>query len=240
MDESGDPGVQNSPTLAYVVSAVLVTDRAWSSTLDDLVNFRRWVRTNFGLRMRAEVKANELVKGSGPWKGIGDLRRKDLFRAFLRLQAKTGTIQTFAVVIVKASRASTDEVREWAWENALNRLEVFSRKNQETMMLVPDVGEYEYRRKQARRMRRFEMVGSRLGTGPLPRPFINLIEDPVPRQSHESYFIQLADLNAYAAHRLVFPTGGFPARMWDNLGSAILTDANKYSGGPAAGIVVRR
>jgi hypothetical protein len=192
--------------------------------------------------MRAEVKANELLTNKGPWKslGIADTRRKDLFRSFLRLQAKTGSITTFGVVIDKAAVGSTAIVRERAWENALNRLEVFSRVNHDTIMLFPDVGEYEYRRKVARRMRRFARVGSRLGPGTLSVPMKNLIEDPVQRKSHESYFIQLADLNAYAAHRRIFPAAGFPDRMWENLGSGILAAANKHSGGPAPGIVVRR
>jgi hypothetical protein len=241
MDESGDPGVRNSPTLAYTVSALLVKDTSWASTLDILVNHRRWVKSNFGLAMRAEVKANELVTNRGPWGtlGIGEPRRKDLFRSFLRLQAKAGTFSTFAIVVLKAKYSSTDAVRERAWENALNRLEVFSRVNDDTIMMFPDVGEYEYRRKLARQMRRFAMVGSRLGGAPMPRPIVNMIEDPVSKKSHESYFIQLADLNAYAAHRRIVPVAGFPDLMWENLGSAINAEANKWSKGPAPGIVIR-
>jgi hypothetical protein len=32
IDESGDPGVTNSPTQAYFVSAVLVKNTAWTAT----------------------------------------------------------------------------------------------------------------------------------------------------------------------------------------------------------------
>jgi hypothetical protein len=40
--------------------------------------------------------------------------------------------------------------------------------------------------------------------------------------------VQLADLNAYAAYRKERPDPLFPQGMWDELGSAILIDANKY------------
>ncbi len=111
----------------------------------------------------------------------------------------------------------------------------------DNMLLVPDVGEYEYRRRLARRMRRYEMVGSRFGTAFLKRPFIRLVEDPIPRKSHESYFVQLADLNAYAAHRRIVPVTGFPTLMWENLGTAILAEANMHSRSAREpqGIVIR-
>jgi hypothetical protein len=61
-------------------------------------------RQNFGLRMRQEIRATELVRGSGPWTQLpyGDKVRKRVLRSFMRLQAKAGTVQTFAVVIDKS------------------------------------------------------------------------------------------------------------------------------------------
>lgn len=99
-------------------------------------------------------------------------------------------------------------------------------------MLIPDSGQYHWIRKLARQMRRHSTVGSMLGTGAISRPLLNiLIDDPVERRSHESYFIQLADLNAYAAYRNAIPTPSFPTSMWSELGPAILSQANMYSGG---------
>jgi hypothetical protein len=71
-----------------------------------------------------------------------------------------------------------------------------------------------------------------------------LLDDPVPKRSSESYFIQLADLVAYAAYRKVFPPIArarptvVPQTMWDELGPATLRAVNMYSGGPP-GIVQR-
>src|SRR5829696_3523451 len=114
MDDSGDPGVHpGSPTPTYTISCVFVRDTSWVPLFEDPIRFRRYLRQNFGLRMRGEVKANELVKGSGPWAalGIGDKVRKRIFRSFMRFQEKSGTVQTFAVVIDKSRCASPAEVR---------------------------------------------------------------------------------------------------------------------------------
>lgn len=146
---------------------------------------------NFGLRMRQEVKANELVKGSGPWAtlGLGDRLRKDsIYRAYMRLQAKVGTVKTFAVVVDKSRCTTPDEVRATAWRHTLERVEAFARHNTETVMLLPDSGEYDRFRKLARQMRRFSEVGAMIGGGTLSRPLARyLIDDPVERDSAQSY-----------------------------------------------------
>jgi hypothetical protein len=83
MDDSGDPGVHpGSPTPAFTVSCVLVRDAHWTSLFEDMIRFRRYLRANFGLRMRQEVKANELAKVAltelrhpGP-EALGEARRR--------------------------------------------------------------------------------------------------------------------------------------------------------------------
>jgi len=73
-------------------------------------------------------------------------------------------------------------------------------------------------------------------------PFITLIDDPVPKSSHESYFLQLADLVAYAAFRRIYPPSSsisnvVDQKMWANMGRAIFTAANGNKVITAPGIV---
>src|SRR5215210_6643779 len=102
MDESGDPGTDpGSPTPTYTVASVLVHESQWVSLFEDIVRFRSYLRQHFGLRMRAEVKSAELVRGSGPWShlGLGDGVRKRIYRSFMRFQGKSGAVLTFAIVV---------------------------------------------------------------------------------------------------------------------------------------------
>ena len=64
-----------------------------------------------------------------------------------------------------------------------------------------------------------------------------IAELEVEKDSAQSYFVQLADLNAYAAYRMERPDPLFPQGMWNELGSAILRDANKYHQHENPGIV---
>lgn len=241
LDESGDPGPNaGSPTPRYTVAAVLVEGTKWRDGLDDLVRFRRYLNREFGIPVRAEIKATDLTRGRGPIKkaGLGVGARLRIYRGFMRLEAKS-SMKTFAVSVDKSQGfSSPGEVFDSAWRHTFERLERFCHYNSGPLMIVVDAsGAYPFVRKLARKMRRHNVVGSTFGTGTLSRPLEPLIDDPIPRHSHESYFIQLADLNAYAAYRRIVPTQGFPQEMWEELGDGIERNANKYSGGPP-GIVV--
>ena len=244
LDASGDPGVgAGSPTPYYVVNALFISADEWPAIFDDVVAHRRWLKAQFGLLMREELKGSQLASGSGVWRRrrTGDRVRHAIYRSVMRLEANLATkygagsaFGTFSVAVDKASKASKDDVLRTAWEFTLQRLERQCSKTGERVLLLPDDGETQHLTPLARRMRRFNRPGSAFGSGSLARPFSHLVEDPAERHSHRSYFIQLADLNAYAAYRVLAPVTPFPSNMWDRLGPALHTPVNRLSGGPQA------
>ncbi len=241
MDESGDAGwPPASQTRAFVLGGVLVHEDIWRDALDDLVRFRRFLRKEFGLQVDAELKSNFLVHNGGPFKGlsVGDEMRKKIYKMALRLPEKMAggnKVKVFAIVCDKArlqQHAWHEEPAEAVWCRAIERLERFTKNADDTCMLIPDEGDERLIRKVTRRMRRFSQVPSRFNTENLSRPAVRLIEDPSFRRSHESYFLQLADLVAFAAFRAIYPTRFVDASYWEALGTARLAEVNKYSGGP--------
>lgn len=243
MDESGDPGLvgQGSPMPTYTVGAVCVPDARWVGLFEELIQFRRSLRHNFGFYMREEIKGSELAKGSGPWLrlGLSDKKRKYIYRSFMRLQGGSQAVKTYAVVVHKAACDDPEMVRRTAWRYALQRVERLATKHNTTAMLFPDSGQYVWMRRLTREMRRHSVVGSMFGGSTLDRPLLKvLVDDPVERDSEQSYLIQLADLNAYAAfrNRIVIPQ--FPNLMWRELGPAILREANQNKPGQEPGIVM--
>ena len=244
VDESGDDGIKQGSSLTYALGCVVIESRDWASTFDSLIMFRRYVSATFGVPVRAELKANYLLRNGGPLRArpLSERARFKLYRAHLRIQDKLG-MKAFAVVIDKGEavskfgghRVSSDI----AWEYLLQRLERTFRSSE--VLLVHDEGDMITIRKRARKARRAGAAGSSFGTGLLNVPFRNLLDDPVPRVSAQSYFVQLADLNAYAAFRRLNPPPAargkvVPMRMWDFLGDAHLTvvrNTSKYGGPPA-------
>jgi hypothetical protein len=232
VDESGDDGIKRGSSLTYALGCVVIESPDWAATFDGLIMFRRYVAATFGTPVRAEIKANYLLRNGGPLRArpLSERARFKLYRAHMRIQDKLG-MKAFAVVIDKGEAASRVGGRrpssDIAWEFLLQRLERSFRRSE--VLVIHDEGDPLTIRKRARKARRAGSAGSAFGTGILNVPFRNLVDDAVPRDSKQSYFLQLADLNAYAAFRRLHPPPPqrgriVPQRMWDYLAGAHMTE----------------
>lgn len=247
VDESGNTGdVASGGTLTYTLGCVLMDADLWPTAFDEVLEFRRHLRTSHGVPMRAEIKASYLLRNSGDLRQIalGPGARFVIYRAHMRILEQLPA-RAFAVVVDKrsASRSPAD-VFDLAWEGLLQRLERTSTKERSTVLLVHDEGENDAVRKWVRRARRHLTAGSAFGAGSLSHPARFLVDDPVSRRSHQSYFVQFADLVAYAAFRGVVPPGPSiarvcPAHMWDEIGPATHTAVSGLRPRSRPGIVVR-
>jgi hypothetical protein len=247
VDESGNTGaVVNGGSLTYSLGCVLVDADQWPAAFDELLAFRGRVRDKFGVHMRAEIKANYLLRNSGDLRpySLGPGARKLIYRAHLRVLRELPA-RAFAVVVDKRSSAlSPQQVFDVGWETLLQRLERTSYYERCTFAVVHDEGENDAIRGWVRRARRHLTAGSAYGGGQLRNPARSLVDDPIPRKSSQSYLIQLADLTAYAAFRAVVPPGPAvaavcPATMWDEIGDAIHRPVNRLSPRAQPGIVLR-
>lgn len=246
VDESGDDGAAGSQT--YSLGCVMIDGSEWADTLDGLLAFRRFVREKYGLRIRDEIKANFLLQNKGPFRALkrslSEEARFKLYRACLRIQPKLG-VTAFGVVINKAqanARSGTRPASDIAWEYLLQRLERRSSYEKTEILLIHDEGDALTIRKRSRKARRAGSAGSAFGAGVLSVPFRRLLDDPVPRHSHDSFFIQLADLTAYAAFRRLYPPPAravqiVPQNAWNELGDARFRPVRAARYGDPPGIV---
>ena len=244
-DESGDSGVVNTPTRYFVLACVLVHETHWLDSLDALVDLRRRLRAAYGIQARPEIKSTDLRRGKGP---LAQLRwsvgqRMELYTNLMRfVDAEMPHLEVFAVAINKnPAHARGYLARDTAWEFALQRVHNFCQadagdgnRRDERAMIFPDEGHFPLIRRLVRKMRRHQQVPRAFGGGSFTVPTNRLVEDPNDRQSHDSYFIQLADWAAYAAHRSAYidPLAPVPTDLWDTLGARRLLAVNAVSGGP--------
>jgi hypothetical protein len=229
--------------MTYTLGCILVPASDWPGVFDDLIDFRRFLFRKFNLPVRAEIKANFLLSNKGVFRRLrlSETARYAIYRQSLRLQEKLG-LNAFAVVIDKDRLYARDPAlnpRDVAWEYLLQRIERLTTKKPlgpTYAMVVHDEGEGAVVRKLARRARRIGTAGSAFGTGSLKVPLVRLVDDPVTRNSTQSYLVQFADLDAYAAFRRLYPPPArrvqiVPQGMWDELGAARYAPANTLAGG---------
>lgn len=206
VDESGDIGLQGSPTRYFILSGLVVHELRWHQTLEEIINFRQALRSQYGLRLREEIHAADFLHHPGNLARIRKDLRLRILRDVLDFQAGLPDVNIVNVVVDKSTKAATYDVFDNAWMAMIQRFEnTISFRNfpgpqnpQDFGILVVDRTDEPKLRNLSRRLRRYNPVPNTGGGGYRQLPVRTLIEDPVHRDSLHSYFIQLADVNSYS------------------------------------------
>jgi hypothetical protein len=123
----------------------------------------------------------------------------------LEFQAKQQDLSVVNVIIDKSTKTVGYDVFEYAWGTLIQRFANTIQygnfpgpKNQSDYgIIVADNTDVPKLRKLARRLQAFNPVPNVGGQGYRMLPLHTVIKDPIHRDSADSYFIQLADVNAY-------------------------------------------
>jgi hypothetical protein len=78
VDESGNLGLPGSRT--YSLGCLFLEAARWPDAFDRMIGLRRSLRDEHGLPVRAELKANYLIRGKGPlWSlNLSEAKRHDI------------------------------------------------------------------------------------------------------------------------------------------------------------------
>jgi hypothetical protein len=206
LDESYDKEV-------FVLTAVRINTERWGEAYEMTKEFRRGLNARFGLYVSKELHATEFVRGSGRYapKYIGKFHRTQIFRELLEFITKIPEIELMNVTIGVPNCPVDPHLR--AFERLLNRIEKSLGEHKTEGLLILDEGKEGMLRKTARQMAHINFIPSKFGAWNDGRASKNialkhLVEDPLFKSSHSSYFLQLADAVAYSLlKREVVPTG---------------------------------
>lgn len=206
VDESGDPGTHNSPSKFFVLSALVLHESNWQNILDDFIGFRRELKRKYGLKMTEEIHASEFINGRPKTKvGIPrNLRLEILKRCLQWLDTRTDV----SVFSVRCDKSRGGDIFEWTWsvliqrfENTLNYNNFPNGNGADKGIIIADNTDGGKLTKLIRRMRRVNSIPSKFGTAPLRKTLRAVVEDPIMRNSANSYFHQLVDVVAYCARQ---------------------------------------
>jgi hypothetical protein len=214
VDESGDVGIDNSPTRYFVLSAIVFHELRWKITLENLVDFRRMLKDSKGLKLRDEIHCTNFINRPGELFRIKRNDRLDIIKKCIDWINSQAHLNVFSVVIDKKGR--TDDIFELAWNTLIMRFENTIRSNNfsgpqnpdDRGMILSDNTNGEKLRKLIRRMRHFNTIPNKKdyyhgGYRNLKLEYI--IEDPVFRDSHYSLIHQMNDVVAYCVRQRYEP-----------------------------------
>lgn len=208
VDESGDTGHNNSQTQYFVLSAIILHEDSWLNMLSDLVDFRRYLRTRYGLGMREEIHAAEWLNRNPKLRAnIPKYDRLDILKKCLKWLNQRDDISIYSVRCDKQANLNKD-IFEYNWSVFIQQFEdVLVSGNlpgnhiNEKGIVITDNTQGQKLANLLRGMRQHNFI-----------PNMNVsyhisavIEDPIMRDSSDSYFHQMVDIVAFFARMYYEP-----------------------------------
>lgn len=194
---------------------MVVHETRWSDALNQLIAFRQRMRGSFGLLMREEIHSAHLINRPGDLVRIPRNDRLTIIRAFLNEVGALPDVSVINVLIDKHGKPTSYDVMGRAWEALIQRFSnTISHRNfagpansDERGTIVPDNTDTKKVQGLIRRMRRYNPIPnqSQFGVGFRNRMITNMVEDPYFKDSRRSYFIQAADVIAFALYQRTKP-----------------------------------
>jgi Protein of unknown function (DUF3800) len=190
-----------------VATALLIPADRWNDVFKVVRQWRRDLKRSDGIYVYKELHATEFVAGRGRIapKVVSKHRRSQIFGEALDVVATLPGVALFNAI------ANNDE-EDLAYERILNRINRTLQPDvwNSYAMLLWDEGKNAEHRKLTRRMRVTNPIPSKYGEWPQGTftkniPLDRIIEDPLFKDSAQSYFIQLVDFCAYALLRREHP-----------------------------------
>lgn len=220
-DESGDDGFPKYSSILFSLSAVYMHFQDWKDNFEKIRNLRKSLSAKYGLPVKIELHTRELLLNKNPYRQFNftDTQRIEIIDEFCDLLAQL-KLQIVNVVINKNNiQKGKYNVLDTALTYSVQRIENDLKKNDPNhkFLIITDEGRVGKMRDTTRKIQRILYTPSKINPGTSYRTEIKcLIEDPLPKNSRESYFIQMADMTAllcYLRKLSDLKLGSFPSRF---------------------------
>lgn len=205
-DESGDDGYPKYSSPFFVLSALYVHYLNWQDTYQTIREFRRALKGACGLPIKMEMHTKQFLLNKNPYRAIGipNTHRLLVLDLFCDLVANLD-VRVINVVIVKPRIQYTGyNVLDTALTYSVQRIENDldpTTDPRARCLIITDPGRVGKMRSTTRRIQRINYIPSKFSPQSYRREIRTLIEDPLPKDSKESYFVQLADLITFVVYQ---------------------------------------
>ncbi|MCG8352309.1 MAG: DUF3800 domain-containing protein [Chloroflexales bacterium] len=245
-DEYEDPGLNVGESTFFIISGLIVHETHWNEIFQRFLDLRRNLSRRYGISQRIALRATEIVNEHGDFHHIQynltPPQRFSLYREVLEFLAQLPQIRILNVFIRKdrlLGQSQTVDVFETGWTFFIQRFHNYLERGGHLNLadnyglLFTDRTHDDNLRRLTRRMRAFNYVPSQCAGNTARRLLVTrVLDDPIPRASPHSYYIQLANLAAFALARRDHPRTKLSNfrfhQYFDILTPVLLTEATRY------------
>ena len=226
-DESGDDGYPVYSSELFVLSSIYFHYRSWKKNFAAIHSFRHELKSKSDLPVKQEFHTKEFVNDKNPYHGkyTTTKRRSILFEYCQFVSTLDFKIITVVIDKTRINRQKYDVLKNALTYN-IQRIEndLNLPEHDGQFLIITDEGRVKKMRETSRAIQRINYIPSRIYSQPYRKEIVRLLEDPLPKPSSESYFIQIADMisflvSLYAKQNLCSPVQQWGNRILDVLSS---------------------
>ncbi len=222
-DESGDDGFPVYSSPLFCLTATYMHYLSWKENYEAVLDFRRRLKNEFNFPVKIEFHTKYFLLDKNPYKDlkISNDDKKEIISFFCQLISRLD-LKIINTVIVKERLSNPkfevlDTALTYSIQRIDNDLETSSNPN-DRFMIITDPGRVGKMMKTTRKIQRINFIPSKYSTSHYRKEIKYLIEDPLPKDSKQSYFIQISDLISYLVTLYTiknFDLGELPNRLKD-------------------------
>jgi len=178
LDESGDPGLTNSPGHHYIIAGFAVHSDDWHAIDARLRGFRAWAKEQYGLREDHEIHAAEFLGAANVHCGLRRDHRLLIVRSLLRLLSESPELRFFGWIADKNQGAPLHRAGERCLSDLEHWVQIGSLGIRSALLIIHD------------QMPTMPVAWER-------DHFARVVGRPLSLPSNRSRQLQIADLIAY-------------------------------------------
>lgn len=204
-DESGDDGFIKFSAPIFVLTGIYIYKDNWRQTYQEIYSFRKTIRNTYGFLLKAELHTKFFLMNKGGYRNLNICTddRMAIIEEFCKLISKLPIKCINVVINKKEVKKRPFDVLDAAMDWSINRIENDIRYNHSSSckyLLISDEGRLSKMRRTARRIQQYNPIKLCYSGQSQNRRIERVIEDILPKNSQESFFIQIADLIAFIVY----------------------------------------
>jgi hypothetical protein len=234
VDESGDPGKHEYASKHFILSGLIIHQNDWANNLNNLKEFRKSMKTRYGLKVGVEIHASELIRINKieEYKNIKKDNRINILRDFcLNIPIIFNTGKLINICLDKSDFLNTKDIQITAWTRLIQRFDNYLKSKNDKGIIISDNTDGKKISSLIRKMRIYNPLPSKITKQTYNLPINNIIEDVFLRDSDNSYFIQTVDVVSHLLYRKEYTKGSLKKynlhKQFDILEPILLKEAAK-------------
>ena len=204
-DETGDDGYPEFSSKIFVLTSCYIDHHNWQNNYQKLALLKKELKSKYKLPLKTEIHIKKLLINKKPYRVLGLTNSQrfdfclDIAKSIKDLDIRCINVVLDKTKITKKKESGYKDILDVSLKFNIQRIEndLKKRDPENKFLIITDEGRIKKMRQIARKIQKINYVPSLYSKTNYRNEIKGLIEDPLPKNSGESYFIQISDFISF-------------------------------------------